>query len=347
MQWLHAPWWLRGALLEGVVLTAGRVLAVMLPPMAIFFPLFTLLEDLGYLPRVAYDLDHAMSRCGSCGKMGLTMCMGLGCNAVGVMGCRIIESPRERLMAILTNSMIPCNGKFGGLLLLLTAFLIPTEGGSAWTALGLLGCLLLGVMASMGGCLLLSRTLLRGMSSGFMLELPPFRRPRVGQVVVRSVLDRTLLVLRRAAMVAVPAGLGLWVLRQITVCGTPLLSLAAEWLNPIGIRLGMSGTILLAFLLGFPANEIIFPVVLLIAGGGLETDAAALASGLASAGMDWHSALCTAIFLLLHWPCATTCLTIFHETKSLKWTLWAILLPTGFGMALCRVVHLILTAASI
>lgn len=347
MQWLHAPWWLRGALLEGVILTAGRVLAVMLPPMAIFFPLFTLLEDLGYLPRVAYDLDHAMSRCGSCGKMGLTMCMGLGCNAVGVMGCRIIESPRERLMAILTNSMIPCNGKFGGLLLLLTAFLIPTEGGSAWTALGLLGCLLLGVMASMGGCLLLSRTLLRGMSSGFMLELPPFRRPRVGQVVVRSVLDRTLLVLRRAAMVAVPAGLGLWVLRQITVCGTPLLSLAAGWLNPIGIRLGMSGTILLAFLLGFPANEIIFPVVLLIAGGGLETDAAALASGLASAGMDWHSALCTAIFLLLHWPCATTCLTIFHETKSLKWTLWAILLPTGFGMALCRIVHLILTAVSI
>ena len=347
MQWLHAPWWLRGALLEGVVLTAGRVLAVMLPPMAIFFPLFTLLEDLGYLPRVAYDLDHAMSRCGSCGKMGLTMCMGLGCNAVGVMGCRIIESPRERLMAILTNSMIPCNGKFGGLLLLLTAFLIPTEGGSAWTALGLLGCLLLGVMASMGGCLLLSRTLLRGMSSGFMLELPPFRRPRVGQVVVRSVLDRTLLVLRRAAMVAVPAGLGLWVLRQITVCGTPLLSLAAGWLNPIGIWLGMSGTILLAFLLGFPANEIIFPVVLLIAGGGLETDAAALASGLASAGMDWHSALCTAIFLLLHWPCATTCLTIFHETKSLKWTLWAILLPTGFGMALCRIVHLILTAVSI
>lgn len=250
-------------------------------------------------------------------------------------------------MAILTNSMIPCNGKFGGLLLLLTAFLIPTEGGSAWTALGLLGCLLLGVMASMGGCLLLSRTLLRGMSSGFILELPPFRRPQVGQVVVRSILDRTLLVLRRAAMVAVPAGLGLWVLRQITVCGTPLLSLTAGWLNPIGIRLGMSGTILLAFLLGFPANEIIFPVVLLIAGGGLETDAAALASGLASAGMDWHSALCTAIFLLLHWPCATTCLTIFHETKSLKWTLWAILLPTGFGMALCRIVHLVLTAASI
>ena len=279
--------------------------------------------------------------------MGLTMCMGLGCNAVGVTGCRIIESPREKLLSVLTNSMIPCNGKFGGLLLLLTAFLIPTEGRSAWAALGLLGFLLLGVMASMGCCLLLSKTLLRGMPSSFVLELPPFRKPRVGQVVIRSILDRTLLVLRRAAMVAVPAGLGLWVLRQITVCGTPLLSLAAGWLNPLGIWLGMSGTILLAFLLGFPANEIILPAALLIAGGSLETDSAALASGLASMGMNWHSALCTAIFLLLHWPCATTCLTIYHETKSLKWTLWAILLPTGLGMILCRIAHLILTAITI
>lgn len=342
MTLVHAPWWLQGAILDGVVLTAGRVIAVMLPPMAIFFPLFTLLEDLGYLPRVAYNLDHAMSVCGSCGKMGLTMCMGLGCNAVGVTGCRIIESPREKLMAVLTNSMIPCNGKFGGLLLLLTAFLIPREGGSAWVALGLTGFMVLGAGMSMGCCFLLSKTLLRGMPSGFVLELPPFRKPKVGQVVIRSILDRTLLVLRRAAMVAVPAGLGLWLLRQITVGGIPLLSLAAGWLEPIGGWLGIGGTVLLAFLLGFPANEIVLPVVLLIAGGSLETDTAALANGLATMGFDWKMALCTAIFMLFHAPCATTCLTIHKETGSLKWTLWAIVLPTGIGVLLCRIVHLIL-----
>ena len=342
MTLIHAPWWLQGAILDGVVLTAGRVIAVMLPPMAIFFPLFTLLEDLGYLPRVAYNLDHAMSVCGSCGKMGLTMCMGLGCNAVGVTGCRIIESPREKLMAVLTNSMIPCNGKFGGLLLLLTAFLIPREGNSAWAALGLTGFMVLGAGASMGCCFLLSKTLLRGLPSGFVLELPPFRKPKVGQVVVRSILDRTLLVLRRAAVVAVPAGLVLWLLRQITIGGIPLLSLAAEWLEPMGSWLGIGGTVLLAFLLGFPANEIVLPVALLIAGGSLETDTAALANGLAAMGFDWKMALCTAIFMLFHAPCATTCLTIHKETGSLKWTLWAILLPTGIGVLLCRMVHLIL-----
>ncbi len=342
MEYIQAPWWLQGAILEGVVLTAGRVISVMLPPMTIFFPLFTLLEDLGYLPRVAYDLDHAMSVCGSCGKMGLTMCMGLGCNAVGVTGCRIIESPREKLMAVLTNSMIPCNGKFGGLLLLLTAFLIPREGGNAWVALGLTGFMVLGAGISMGCCFLLSKTLLRGMPSGFVLELPPFRRPKVGQAVVRSILDRTLLVLRRAAVVAVPAGVGLWMLRQITIHQVPLLTLAAGWLGPIGSWLGLSGTILLAFLLGFPANEIILPIVLLIAGGSMETDTAALASGLSAMGFDWQQALCTAIFLLFHWPCATTCLTIHKETGSLKWTLWAILLPTAVGIILCRITHLIL-----
>ncbi len=339
---IRAPWWLQGAILDGIVLTAGRVIAVMLPPMAIFFPLFTLLEDLGYLPRVAYDLDHAMSVCGSCGKMGLTMCMGLGCNAVGVTGCRIIESPREKLMAVLTNSMIPCNGKFGGLLLLLTAFLIPREGNSAWVALGLTGFMVLGAAVSMGCCFLLSKTLLRGMPTGFVLELPPFRKPKVGQVVVRSILDRTLLVLRRAAVVAVPAGLALWFFRQITVGGIPLLSLAAGWLEPVGSWLGIGGTVLLAFVLGFPANEIILPVALMIAGGGMETDSATLANGLTALGFDWHRALCTAIFLLFHWPCATTCLTIHKETGSLKWTLWAILLPTAAGILLCRITHLIL-----
>ena len=337
------PWWLRGALLDGVWLTAGRVIAVMLPPMAIFFPLFTLLEDLGYLPRVAYDLDHALSRCGGCGKLGLTMCMGLGCNAVGVTGCRIIESPRERLLGILTNSLIPCNGRFGALLLLLSAFLLPRGADSAWAALGLMGFLLLSLGATLGLSWLLSRTLLRGMPSAFVLELPPYRRPQVGKVLVRSLLDRTLTVLRRAAVAAAPAGLLIWLLAQVQLGEESLLGYLAELLDPIGSVLGLGGPVLLGFLLGFPANEIVLPLVLMIGGAsGLATDAGALAQGLGQMGFDWKTALCTGVFFLFHWPCATTCLTIRRETGSLKWTLWAMALPTAVGAALCTVLHLVL-----
>ena len=328
------PWWLRGALLDGMLLTAGRVVAVMLPPMAIFFPLFTILEDLGYLPRMAYDLDHAMSRCGGCGKMALTMCMGLGCNAAGVVGCRIIDSPRERLMAVLTNSFIPCNGRFGALILLLTVFLGPTAGSAA-AALGLTAVLVLSVLVSMAVCKLLSATVLRGVSSAFVLELPPFRMPRVGQVLVRSVLDRTLKVLGRAAVAAAPAGLLLWVMTVIPTGEGSLLSAAADALEPMGKVLGMSGPLLLAFILGWPANEIVLPVAMLAVTGSLRMEAV----DLASLGLNWQTALCAAVFFLFHWPCATTCLTIRRETGSIRWTLLAVLLPTAVGAALCLILN--------
>lgn len=212
-----APWWFRGAVLDGMLLTAGRVISVMLPPMGIFFPLFTLLEDLGYLPRVAYNLDHCFEKAGSCGKMGLSMCMGLGCNAVGVMGTRIMDSPRQRMLGIVTNSFVPCNGRFGGLILLMTAFLTPAGAGTGWAALGLTGVLLVSFFVTMAVSKLLSCTVLRGMPSGFALELPPYRRPNVPAVLVRSVLDRTLRVLGRAALVALPTGLLVWIFGQITV----------------------------------------------------------------------------------------------------------------------------------
>ncbi len=340
MAYLNAPWWLTGALLDGMLLTAGRVIAVMLPPMAIFFPLFTLLEDLGYLPRVAYNLDHSLERCGGCGKLGLTMCMGLGCNAVGVTGCRIIDSPRERTLGVLTNSFMPCNGRFGALILLLSAFLLP-GGGSAAAAIGLTGFLVLAVGMTMLVSKFLSSTVLKGMPSSFVLELPHFRKPRVGQVVVRSLLDRTMFVLGRAASVALPAGLVLWLFSTATIGGHSLIVTAAQWLEPVGRRMGLSGPILLAFLLGFPANEIVLPIILLIVSGsfGLETDSAALATGLSAAGFTVETALCTAIFFLFHWPCATTCLTIYKETGSKKWTTFAIVLPTVIGAVFCMGVH--------
>lgn len=337
------PWWLRGALLDGMLLTAGRVIAVMLPPMAIFFPLFTLLEDLGYLPRVAYNLDHCMEKCGGCGKMGLTMCMGLGCNAVGVTGCRILDSPRERMLAILTNSLMPCNGRFGALILLMGGFLLPVGGGSLWTALGLTGCMVASVLVTMGVSKLLSVTVLKGMPSAFTLELPPFRLPRVGQVLVRSVIDRTLTVLGRAGTVALPAGLILWILGQIPAGEGNLLSAMAQGLNPIGGAMGMNGAILLGFLLGLPANEIVLPIVVLTVTGavGIPTESGALIAGLAAMGMEPEMALCTVVFFLFHWPCGTTCLTIFRETGSLKWTAAAVALPTAVGSTLCLLLHLL------
>lgn len=338
------PNWLTGAVLDGILLTTGRVISVMLPPMAIFFPLFTLLEDLGYLPRVAYNLDHCFSGVGACGKMGLTMCMGLGCNAVGVTGCRIIDSPKERTMATVLNSLVPCNGRFGGLILLLSAFLIPSNVGSAGAALGLMGFLLLSFTVTMALAKLLSHTLLRGMESGFLLELPPYRKPRVGQVLIRSVLDRTLRVLSRAALVAAPAGLGLWILSGITLGDIPLLQILAGWMEPVGGCLGIGGTILLAFILGTPANEIVLPMVILIASGsfGLTTDTGSLTEGLVSLGMNWKSALCTAVFFLFHWPCATTLVTIRKETGSLGWTALAAGLPTLVGVVLCLGIQMLL-----
>lgn len=326
------PGWLLGLTVDGVYATAARVLAVMLPPMAIFFPLFTLLEDIGYLPRMAFLLDGGMAKCGGCGKQALTLCMGLGCNAVGVTGCRIIDSPRERLLAILTNAMVPCNGRFPTLILLGSLF-FPGAGGAFLAAL----CVILGVLGAMGTSGLLSKTVLRHEQSVFLMEIPPFRKPRIGQILVRSLLDRTLHVALRALKVAAPAGAVLWVL-----AGTELLGTLAEALDPLGSLMGMNGVILLAFCLAMPANELLIPVVILtLTGAGSLQGIGEEGSILLVAGWTARTALCTMLFTLFHWPCATTLMTIRAETGSIKTTAAAFALPTAVGVVLCIMVNLI------
>ena len=336
----------QSALVDGVYRTVAWVVSVMLPPMAIFFPLFTLLEDAGYLPRVAFNLDHAFRKAGAHGRQSLTMCMGFGCNACGVMGCRIIDSPRERLIAILTNSFVPCNGRFPTLIALLTMFFVTGGGlaGSLLSAALLLGAIVLAVGMTLAASKLLSRTVLRGTPSAFSLELPPYRMPQVGKVLLRSILDRTVFVLGRAVSVAAPAGLLIWLLGNITVDGAPLLAACAAFLDPLGSLMGLDGMILLAFLLGFPANEIVIPILLM---GYLSTGALTDYAGLAELkgllllnGWTAETALCATIFMLFHFPCGTTTVTIYRETGSVKWTALAVLLPTLAGAVLCMAVHL-------
>lgn len=335
---LHAPPWLQGLLVDGMFRTLAWVVAVMLPPMAIFFPLFTLLEDAGYLPRVAYNLDRPFQACRACGKQALTMCMGLGCNAAGVVGCRIIDSERERLLAVLTNSLMPCNGRFPALIALMTMF-FSLSGSTLTAALLLTAALVLCVGLTFGATWLLSVTVLRGKPSAFALELPPYRAPQVGQVLVRSVFDRTLFVLGRAAAVAAPAGMVLWALANVHSGGVSLLTRCAAALDPLGRVMGMDGVLLLAFVLGFPANEIVLPIAVMgyLAQGSLS-DALGLAQMhalLTANGWTWTTAVSAVLFFLLHWPCSTTLWTIRRETGSAKWTLLAALLPTALGMALC------------
>ena len=335
---LHAPPWLQGLLVDGMFRTLAWVVAVMLPPMAIFFPLFTLLEDAGYLPRAAYNLDRPFQACRACGKQALTMCMGLGCNAAGVVGCRIIDSERERLLAVLTNSLMPCNGRFPALIALMTMF-FSLSGSTLTAALLLTAALVLCVGLTFGATWLLSATVLRGRPSAFALELPPYRAPQVGQVIVRSVFDRTLFVLGRAAAVAAPAGMALWALANVHTGGVSLLTRCAAALDPLGRVMGMDGVLLLAFVLGFPANEIVLPIAVMgyLAQGSLS-DALGLAQMhalLTANGWTWTTAVSAVLFFLLHWPCSTTLWTIRRETGSAKWTLLAALLPTALGMALC------------
>ena len=337
-----APWWMQGALVDGVYRTAAWVVAVMLPPMAIFFPLFTLLEDAGLLPRIAFACDRFFRAAGGSGRQSLTMCMGLGCNACGVMGCRIIDSPRERLAAILTNAFIPCNGRLPTLILL--SLLLWSGTGGSWAAAGtFLACLLLAVVMTLLATRLLTATVLRGQPSAFTLELPPYRMPRVGQVLVRSLLDRTLFVLGRAVTVAAPAGLVIWTLANVTAGGVSLLSHAAAFFDPLGRLMGLDGMVLTAFLLGFPANEIVLPALLmgyLHTGSLVETGGtAALGQLLAGQGWTAETAVCMMVLCLLHFPCGTTCLTIRRETGSRRWTLLAAALPTAMGMALCMAIH--------
>ncbi len=350
-EWLSsAPPWLSSLLIDGVLQVTGWVISVMLPPMAIFFPLFTLLEDLGYLPRVAFVLDHAFQKAKACGKQALTMCMSLGCNACGVTGCRIIDSPRERLIAILTSSLVPCNGKFPTLIALITIFFLGSQSGAPASLQGvllLLGTLVLGVAGTLLCSRLLSATVLKGMPSSFTLELPPFRKPRVGQVIVRSVLDRTLLVLGRAAVVAAPAGAVIWIMANVTVGDASLLTHCTTFFDPFARLFGLDGVILMAFLLGWPANEIVLPIMLMayLSGSTLVDtgDLSALGILLTDQGWTWITAVCTMLFSLFHWPCSTTCLTVWKETKSLKWTLLAVLLPTGLGLTVCFFVSHILS----
>ncbi len=339
---LGAPGWLQSALVDGAYRVLAWVTSVMLPPMAIFFPLFTLLEDAGYLPRIAYNLDRPFQRCSACGKQALTMAMGFGCNAAGVVGCRIIDSPRERLLAILTNSLVPCNGRFPGLIAILTIFFVGLGGGflgSVQSALLLTLVILLGIGATFLATWLLSRTVLRGAPSSFTLELPPYRRPQLGQVILRSVLDRTLFVLGRAAAVAAPAGLLIWVMANVQVGGLSLLAHCAAFLDPFARQFGLDGVILFAFILGMPANEIVIPIILMAytAQGSLQEmgNLLELRQLLTAHGWTWVTGACVVIFSLLHWPCTTTLLTIRKETGSWKWTALGFLLPTGMGFLLC------------
>ena len=333
---------LRGLLLDGAWRVLSWVVAVMLPPMAVFFPLFTLLEDLGYLPRVAYNLDRPFQRCHACGKQALTMCMGLGCNAAGVIGCRIIDSERERLLAILTNSLVPCNGRFPMLLTLLSLFFAASGAPPGAAALGLTGVIVFSVGMSFLATRLLSATVLRGSPSAFVLELPPYRRPQLGQILLRSLLDRTLFVLGRAALVAAPAGMLLWLLANLAPGGVSLIARCAAALDPIGRFLGLDGAILLAFVLGLPANETVLPILLMIytAQGTLAPvgESAALRALLLQNGWSGVTVLCVLIFCVLHWPCSTTLLTIRRETGRWRWALLAAALPTALGLALCALI---------
>ncbi len=344
LSYTKLPVFVQSALTDGVYNVLSRVISVMLPPMLIFFPLFTLLEDAGVLPRIAYDLDLPFKKCHACGKQGLCMCMSFGCNAVGVEGCRIIDSERERLLAILTNNFLPCNGRFPTLIALTTLFFAGTgSGASIRSALFLTLLVAFCVFVTFGVTKLLSMTLLRGSPSSFVLEMPPYRMPQVGKVLLRSVLDRTLFVLGRAAAVAAPAGLVIYLLSSVTVSGVSLLSHLSAFLDPVGHTMGMDGVILCAFILGFPANEIVLPIAVMAYMSGSSVNDLSSLSQLRdiflSNGWTWTTALSVILFSVMHFPCSTTLLTIAKETRSVKLTLLSALIPTLCGFVLCTLLH--------
>lgn len=345
-QRLSLPRLLYGPLVEGVYGTLATVVSVMLPPMAIFFPLFTFLEDMGYLPRIAFNLDKPFARCKACGKQALTMCMGFGCNAVGVTGCRIINSSRERLLAMLTNSLVPCNGKFPALITVISLF---AAGGGMFsgvrTALVLSLAIVISVAVTLGATSLLSATVLRGKPSSFVLELPSYRKPQLGKIIVRSVLDRTLFVLGRAVAVSAPAGLLIWISANVCVGGQSVMSHLCGFFDPVGKLMGLDGTVITAFILGFPANETVLPIMLAAyLGNGTVSeisDLSLIRSTLVSNGWDVTTAISFVLFSLMHWPCSTTFLTIKKESGSIKWALLAALLPSAFGFTSCVLVNLL------
>ena len=346
---INAPDWLHGVLVLGLYRTVAWVISVMLPPMAIFFPLFTLLEDSGYLPRIAFNLDNYFKKAYAHGKQALTMCMGFGCNACGVTGCRIIDSPRERLVAIITNNLVPCNGRFPILIAIITMFFASTFSepfNSIFSTLILLLVIITSVMATLLVTKCLSKTLLKGVPSSFALELPPYRKPQIGKVVIRSIFDRTIFVLLRSLAVAAPAGVLIWCMANLTINDISLLNYCTSFLDPFARIIGLDGVILMAFILGFPANEIVIPIIIMsyMSGGSLVEyeSLIELKTLLVNNGWTITTAICTMLFTIFHFPCGTTCLTIKKETGSAKWTFVSFVLPTLLGIASCFVVNLVM-----
>ncbi len=343
---LLLPKFISDMLIHGVYRTLAWVVSVMLPPMMIFFPLFTLLEDLGYLPRIAFNVDKLFKKCSSCGKQALTMAMGFGCNAVGVSGTRIIDSKRERLIAILTNNFVPCNGRFPTLIAIITMFMVGIGTNNSFlSVIILMSVILLGILMTFIVSNLLSKTILKGIPSSFTLELPPYRRPQICKVIVRSILDRTLFVLGRAVSIAIPAGLIIWVMANVDINGLSLLTHTSNFFDPFAKLLGMDGVILLAFILGFPANEIVIPIIIMsyMATGNLTdfSNLYELKNLLVTNGWTIYTAISVMIFCLFHFPCSTTCLTIRKETKSNKWMFLSMLIPTLCGIIICFIFNLI------
>lgn len=337
-------------LINGVYTTLSWVVSVMLPPMAIFFPIFSLLEDSGYLPRIAFNLDGCFKKCGAHGKQSLTMAMGFGCNACGVMGCRIIDSKREKNIAILTNSFIPCNGKLPTLIAISSIFIVTTLNdfaNSILTALVLLLLIIFSVMMTLLTSKILSNTILKGQQSSFMLELPPYRKPQFLKTIVYSLKDRAWFVLLRAVCVAIPAGAIIWCMANVDIQGVSLLSYCTDFLDPVGKVLGLDGVIIMAFLLGFPANETVIPIILMsYTSSGTMTDYSSISELsylLQSNGWTIVTAICFLVMCMFHFPCSTTCLTIYKETKSLKLTALSIIIPTLIGVGMCLVINCVHT----
>jgi ferrous iron transport protein B len=340
--WFGAPQWLEGLLVHGTYRGLAWVVSVMLPPMAIFFPLFTILEDLGYLPRIAFNIDRFFKWAGAHGKQTITMCMGFGCNAAGVISCRSINSPRERLIAILTNNFVPCNGRWPTLILMATVFIataFPPAVSSVTASLILVAITLMGIAVTFVVSALLSRTLLKGESSFFVLELPSYRRPQLSRILYTSLIDRTIKVLYRAVVWAAPAGALIWVLGNIYIGGETLMTHAAGVLSPVGLLIGLDGIILLAYIIAIPANEIIIPTIIMGYMGTsmmIELESTTELHALfAAQGFTAVTAICLMLFSVLHYPCATTTHTIWKETRSVKWTILSNLIPLVVAFLTC------------
>ena len=342
----NVPSWVSGVFVAGMFRTASWVISVMLPPMAIFFPLFVLLEDLGYLPRIAFNMDNVFRKAGTTGKQALTMCMGFGCNAAGIIGCRIINSTREKIIAMLTNCFVPCNGRFPILITISSIFigsLVANKYSSLVSTLAVLLVILFGIAMSLAISKILSKTILKGETTSFVLELPPYRKPQIIKVIARSIFDKTIFVLGRALAVAAPAGIVIWLMSNIFIGDINLLTYVANFLNPLGQLMGLDGYILTAFILGLPANEIVLPLILMsyLANGELINieDISSIGQILIQHNWTIITAINVMIFSLLHFPCSTTLITIYKETKSLKWTVLAFLIPTICGIVVCMVTN--------